>query len=652
MQVFHVRGGRIRGQRGFIVDKVEDVTTADLVEHLLQQLYGDGSAEAVPREVLVPALPASAETHDRVAHRAARQQRRRARAAARRQARPDGDRDAQRRRSRWPLHKTRRAGDLTTRSQALEELAGGARPARGAAAHRVLRRLPPAGRRRRGEPGGLRGRAGPQERVPPVRDPGRRRRHLRRRPLHRRGHRPTLPAARSRSAPTRDDGRTRASTRSTGRPREVRLPAEPGRRRRRPAAGRGGAGGAVRARASPTSRVVGLAKRLEEVWLPDEEDPVILPRTSEGLYLLQRVRDEAHRFAIRYQRQKRGKRMVESILDDVPGLGEARKKALLRQFGSLKRLRAASVERSRGARDRPDHGAGRRRRAGGVRAGAGRQPDDRRDPRLSGPVARTRSCGAAHGRGAGHVRGSDTHRRSSSGTGVRGWSRSLELVLVTGMSGAGRSTAARALEDLGWFVIDNLPPEMLPQAVDLLARSLGPRRGWRSWSTCAVAGCSTSSSGALDERDRPRRRPAGPVPRGQRRGARPPVREQPASAPAAGRGRPPRRDSSASAPLLGDLRAGADLVIDTSALQRPRPAPRDRRGLRRVRPRAAAGHGDVLRVQVRAAAGCRHRRRRPVPAQPLLGARAARADAASTPRSTTTSWPSRRPASSSTGCPR
>ena len=80
------------------------------------------------------------------------------------------------------------------------------------------------------------------------------------------------------------------------------------------------------------------------MWLPGDPDPVILPRTSEGLYLLQRVRDEAHRFAISYQRQKRGKRMVESLLDEVPGLGEARKKALLRQFGSLKRLRAASVE--------------------------------------------------------------------------------------------------------------------------------------------------------------------------------------------------------------------------------------------------------------------------------------------------------------------
>jgi excinuclease ABC subunit C len=90
--------------------------------------------------------------------------------------------------------------------------------------------------------------------------------------------------------------------------------------------------------------ICGLAKRLEEVWVPGDPDPIILPRTSEGLYLLQRVRDEAHRFAITYHRQKRSKSMVESILDGVPGLGETRRKALLARFGSLKRLRAASVE--------------------------------------------------------------------------------------------------------------------------------------------------------------------------------------------------------------------------------------------------------------------------------------------------------------------
>ena len=90
--------------------------------------------------------------------------------------------------------------------------------------------------------------------------------------------------------------------------------------------------------------LVGLAKRLEEVWQPRQHYPVILPRTSEGLYLLQRVRDEAHRFAITYHRQKRSKAMTVSALDGIPGLGETRRKALLRRFGSLKRLRAATVD--------------------------------------------------------------------------------------------------------------------------------------------------------------------------------------------------------------------------------------------------------------------------------------------------------------------
>jgi excinuclease ABC subunit C len=90
--------------------------------------------------------------------------------------------------------------------------------------------------------------------------------------------------------------------------------------------------------------VCGLAKRLEEVWLPDSDFPVILPRTSEGLYLLQRVRDEAHRFAITFHRQRRSKRMTASTLDSIPGLGEIRRKALLRHFGSLKRLAAATVD--------------------------------------------------------------------------------------------------------------------------------------------------------------------------------------------------------------------------------------------------------------------------------------------------------------------
>jgi excinuclease ABC subunit C len=86
----------------------------------------------------------------------------------------------------------------------------------------------------------------------------------------------------------------------------------------------------------------GLAKRLEEVWLPGEDSPVILPRTSEGLYLLQRVRDEAHRFAITYHRAKRSKALAVSELDSVPGLGPARRATLLRHFGSVRRLASAT----------------------------------------------------------------------------------------------------------------------------------------------------------------------------------------------------------------------------------------------------------------------------------------------------------------------
>jgi len=91
--------------------------------------------------------------------------------------------------------------------------------------------------------------------------------------------------------------------------------------------------------------VVGLAKRMEEIYLPGQPDPVRIPRDQPALHLLQRVRDEAHRFAIDYHRRLRGKRMIDSILDEVEGIGPARKKSLIREFGSVKQLRAAQVER-------------------------------------------------------------------------------------------------------------------------------------------------------------------------------------------------------------------------------------------------------------------------------------------------------------------
>ena len=91
-------------------------------------------------------------------------------------------------------------------------------------------------------------------------------------------------------------------------------------------------------------QLIGLAKRLEEVWVPDDDEPVILPRNSEGMYLLQQVRDEAHRFAITYHRQQRSKRMRASALDAVPGLGPARRTDLVKHFGAVKKIKEASVE--------------------------------------------------------------------------------------------------------------------------------------------------------------------------------------------------------------------------------------------------------------------------------------------------------------------
>ena len=90
--------------------------------------------------------------------------------------------------------------------------------------------------------------------------------------------------------------------------------------------------------------VCGLAKRLEEVWVPDDDYPIILKRQSEGMYLLQRVRDESHRFAITYHRRTRRKGALRSVLDDIPGIGESYQRRLLNHFGSVRAMREASVE--------------------------------------------------------------------------------------------------------------------------------------------------------------------------------------------------------------------------------------------------------------------------------------------------------------------
>ncbi|MFD9514972.1 excinuclease ABC subunit UvrC, partial [Streptomyces mirabilis] len=380
VQIFHVRGGRVRGQRGWVTDKVEAVTTGDLVEHALQQLYGEETGDSVPKEVLVPALPDPVEpvqewlTERRGSNVSLRIPQR-------------GDKKAlmetvQRNALQaLGLHKTKRASDLTTRSRALEEIAGAldldSAPLRiecydishlqgdDVVASMVVFEdgLQRKSEYRRFQIKGFEG----QDDVRSMHEviTRRFRRYLAEK--ERTGEwtdgenassdgtsRDGASAdGTSESAPLGNaalEGDTtgnafagNAFTEEDGRPKRFAYPPQlvvvDGGQPQVAAAKR-----ALDELGIDDIAVCGLAKRLEEVWLPHEDDPVVLPRTSEGLYLLQRVRDEAHRFAITYQRTKRAKRFKASPLDEVPGLGETRKQALIKHFGSVKKLRSATID--------------------------------------------------------------------------------------------------------------------------------------------------------------------------------------------------------------------------------------------------------------------------------------------------------------------
>ena len=348
VQVFYVRGGRVRGQRGWVLDKVEEVTTAGLVENFLGQVYGDTPADAeavnagMPREILVPGLPPDPATMTQW--------------LAERRGGPVSLRVPQRGDKKallevvarnaaetLALHKTRRASDLTTRSKALNEIQEGL----------GLDDAPL--RIECYDVSNLQGTHVVASMV--VFEDG-----LARKSEYRRfaikGLDGTDDIAAIHEVILRRFRRYLAEREKTG---ELDTLGDP-----EAAEAAGGQkkfayppnlvvvdGGPLQAAAAARAlvelgiddvAVCGLAKRLEEVWLPGEEYPVILPRSSEGLYLLQRVRDEAHRFAIAYHRQKRGKAATASVLDDVPGLGPARRTTLLKHFGSVRKLRAASVE--------------------------------------------------------------------------------------------------------------------------------------------------------------------------------------------------------------------------------------------------------------------------------------------------------------------
>ncbi len=381
VQVFYVRDGRVRGQRGWVVDKVEDITPSELVEHFLGQVYGDdriagAPAEAgpgnraatgqrtgrteitlgadregsVPREVLVPVLPpAAGVVEEWLADR------RGSRVSLRVPRRGDKkallETVARNAAESLALHKTRRASDLTTRSRALAEIQEALglteAPLRiecydvsnlqgthvvasmvvfedGLARKSEYRRFSIKGT------GGIDDVASVHEVIT-----RRFRRYLEAREAT--GELDVLGWDAEDTPPAADDA--------------AGSPAPRGRKFAYPPSlvvidgGPAQVAAAVRALDElgiDDVSVCGLAKRLEEVWLPGDDSPVIMPRTSEGLYLLQRVRDEAHRFAITYHRAKRSKALAVSELDAVPGLGPARRATLLRHFGSVRRMAGAT----------------------------------------------------------------------------------------------------------------------------------------------------------------------------------------------------------------------------------------------------------------------------------------------------------------------
>ena len=388
VHVFHVRGGRVRGQRGWIVevpvsdreenaadphrgntaavravrDAARDAVTEErgddaardgdaagtapaeplsaIVEGFLLRFYGgrvaDDGATAVPREILVPALPEqpaeirtwlSTLRGSAVSLRVPRRGDKRALA----------DTVARNATEMLRLHRLRRASDLTARSAALRDLADtlgmDSSPLRiecidisHVQGTNVVASLVvfEDGLPKRGDYRHFAIHDHPGDDVASIAEV------VRRRLTH-------GASGRTETVPT--PGRNP----ETGRPRRFAYPPQllvvDG------GAAQVNAAAAVLTELEITDiAVCGLAKRLEEVWLPGHDEPVIFPRTSEALYLLQRVRDEAHRFAITYHRSKRSREMTTSALDTIGGLGPARKKALLAAFGSLAKIRAAPID--------------------------------------------------------------------------------------------------------------------------------------------------------------------------------------------------------------------------------------------------------------------------------------------------------------------
>lgn len=341
VQVFHVRGGRIRGQRGFVVDKPEPGDAAHMMARFLEQFYGAGEAggQEIPREILVSVAPEDASVVEEwlSERRGTRVEIRVPMRGDKRALMQTVERNAQ---EALTMHMVRRTSDLTSRSVALSDI----QDALGLA--EVPLRIECV------DVSNLQGSEIVASLV--VFEDGLARKSDYRRYVIRDMDQADDPRAIAQVVQRRFRHVIESPDASADLGEETEVGDGT------PAAGRfayppsllvvdGGppqvaAAAAALDELGVTLPVCGLAKRLEEVWLPGQEEPIILSRTSEGLFLLQRIRDEAHRVAITHHRQRRSRAMLESALDEVPGVGPRRRTDLLRYFGSVTRLRAASVE--------------------------------------------------------------------------------------------------------------------------------------------------------------------------------------------------------------------------------------------------------------------------------------------------------------------
>ncbi|MRJ77616.1 excinuclease ABC subunit UvrC [Aeromicrobium sp. SMF47] len=337
VQIFSVRGGRIRGQRGWVAEKSDEAAFPELVQRALMTLYQDAAPSAIPREVLVPEMPLDASTITELLSER-REGPVRIRVPQRGDKRALMETVTQNAKQSLMRHKMKRTSDLTARSLALEEIQEAldleTAPLRiecydisnlGATETVASMVVFEDGLPRKSEYRRFTIRNEGQSDVAAMHEVITRR---------------FTQLLRARDE---NDDEGPGIDPETGKPRRFAykpsLVVVDGGPPQVAAAHQ-----AMQELGVTDVALVGLAKRLEEVWLPEDEDPVILPRTSEGLYLLQRLRDEAHRFAITHHRGRRSKSMIESVLDPVAGLGPTRRKALLKTFGSVKKLRSATAE--------------------------------------------------------------------------------------------------------------------------------------------------------------------------------------------------------------------------------------------------------------------------------------------------------------------